>query len=172
MAGTRDLLDHSLKVLFIGYNPSLRSAEINHHYAGNANRFWQMLHEAGFTDRKLRPEEDEELLALGIGLTNIVARPTKTAAEITRQEYLEGKEILKQKLFTYRPQVAAYVGIGVYKIFAGKPKVELGVQTESVVTGVKDFVLPSTSGLNRMLNHEMRQWYTDLYHYSQIHQDY
>lgn len=162
MQGTRDLLSDDLVVLFIGYNPSLRSAEINHHYAGNANRFWLMLNEAGFTDRKLRPEDDQELLGLGLGLTNIVSRPTRAAAEITRLEYEEGREALRCKLETYRPHYAAYVGIGVYKIFARNPRAALGQQPISVVNGVQDFVLPSTSGLNRMLNAQMLGWFKAL----------
>ncbi len=162
MQGTRDLLAERLRVLFIGYNPSLRSAEINHHYAGNANRFWQMLYEAGLTDRKLRPEEDDELLSMGLGLTNIVARPTRAAAEITKLEYEEGREALRLKLERYQPCYAAYVGIGVYKVFARNPHALLGLQPDSVVEGVRDFVLPSTSGLNRMLNAEMLGWFRAL----------
>ncbi|MGE5653920.1 MAG: mismatch-specific DNA-glycosylase [Bacillota bacterium] len=162
MHGTRDLLAEQLKVLFIGYNPSLRSAEINHHYAGNANRFWLMLYEAGFTDHKLRPEDDQELLELGLGLTNIVARPTRAASEITKTEYEEGRELLRVKLERYQPRYAAYVGIGVYKVFARNPSAALGLQSVSVVHGVQDFVLPSTSGLNRMLNAEMLNWYRSL----------
>ncbi len=159
MQGTHDLLAEKLSVLFIGYNPSLRSAEINRHYAGNANRFWQMLYEAGFTDRRLRPEEDEELLGLGLGLTNIVARPTRAAAEITKAEYDAGRQVLRSKLERYRPRYAAYVGIGVYRIFAQNPRASLGLQPTSVVEGVQDFVLPSTSGLNRMLSAEMQGWF-------------
>lgn len=162
MQGTRDLLAENLNVLFIGYNPSLRSAEINHHYAGRANRFWQMLYESGFTDRKLRPEEDEELLRLGLGLTNIVERPSKAAAEITKAEYEEGRALLRAKLERYRPRYAAYVGIGVYKVFAQNPRAGLGLQSGSVVDGVQDFVLPSTSGLNRMPSAEMLSWYRAL----------
>lgn len=150
-----DHIRPGLLVLFIGFNPSIRSGETGHHYANPNNRFWKIIHDAGLTPRRFAPEEDSELLELGYGFTNIVPRPTKTAAEITKEEYSLGRVELKRKLERFRPQVACYVGKGVYEQFSGRKSVEWGEQPESMVAGVTDFVAPSTSGLVRMRTDEM-----------------
>lgn len=145
-----DILAPGLKILFIGYNPGLRSAEMGHHYAGKSNRFWDILYRAGLTAEKLDYTRDRELLSYGYGSTNIIDRPSKSANELARKEYLEGKKALRELLNEYKPSVACYVGIGVYKSFSGKRKVEWGQQTDQILEGILDFVAPSTSGLNRM----------------------
>jgi TDG/mug DNA glycosylase family protein len=145
----KDILDYNLKIVFIGYNPGLKTSQTGHHYAGTSNRFWKLLFESGMTPYKFRPEEDRKLLELGYGSTNIVSRPTRSAAEITKKEFKEGAVILKDVLKKYRPQIAAYMGIGVYKIFSGKKDIKSGLQEESVVPGTIDYVCSSPSGLNR-----------------------
>lgn len=153
ITGLRPIPDHiqpNLRLLFVGFNPSIRSSETGHHYANPNNRFWKIIHEAGITDRRYRPEEDQDLLHLGIGFTNIVARPTKTAAEITKQEYEEGAQLLRDKLIRFRPRVACYVGKGVYEQMSGSRNIDWGKQPNSIVPGVLDYVVPSSSGLVRM----------------------
>lgn len=145
-----DIIAPNLRILFVGYNPSLRSAAAGHHFAGPSNGFWKVLHESGLTERRLRPEEDQSLLGVGLGVTNLVARPTRAAAELTAIDYAAGRVELTQKLQQYQPQAVCYVGIGLYKIFARRKQCQFGWQPVSVVTGVADFVAPSTSGLNRM----------------------
>lgn len=149
MKGLPDYLGDKMKILFIGYNPGLRSAELGHHYAGKGNVFFPLLYEAGLIDKPLTPDDDGRLLAeYGYGLTNLVARPTQGIKDLTREDYRAGGEILNNVLERYQPIIAAYVGIGVYKHFTGQKKVSLGKQEHSVVHSVTDFVLPSTSGLN------------------------
>jgi TDG/mug DNA glycosylase family protein len=150
-----DHLGYGLAVLFIGYNPSIRSGETGHHYANPNNRFWKIIHEAGLTPRKYKPEEDGELLKLGYGFTNIVARPTKTAAEITKAEYNTGRLRLMGTIEKYRPKIACFVGKGVYEHYSGKTGVAWGEQPESLVPGVVEFVAPSSSGLVRMSTGEI-----------------
>ncbi|MGI6357972.1 MAG: mismatch-specific DNA-glycosylase [Bacillota bacterium] len=145
-----DIITPALRVLFVGYNPGLRSAAVGHHFAGPSNRFWRVLYEAGLTPVRLSAEQDGTMLSLGLGLTNLVDRPTRGAAELTAADYRQGRERLLQKLKEYRPQNVCYVGIGVYKAFAGLPKCDYGWQQQAVVEGCNDFVAPSTSGLNRM----------------------
>jgi TDG/mug DNA glycosylase family protein len=157
-----DHIREGLDILFVGFNPSLRSGETGHHYANPNNRFWTILYEAGLTPRKFRPEEDRELLALGYGFTNIVARPTRTAAEITREEYLEGRNILREKIARYRPFVACFVGKGVYEQYSGRRDVAWGLQNIPVVPGVNDFVAPSSSGLVRMKREEIVKIFREL----------
>ncbi|TVX91860.1 G/U mismatch-specific DNA glycosylase [Paenibacillus agilis] len=150
LAAINDHLQPGLKLLFVGFNPSLRSGETGHHYANPRNRFYTIIHEAGLTQRRYRPEEDQDLLELGYGFTNIVARPTLAAADITAEEYAEGRVILRDKIRTYRPKVVCFVGKGVYEKYSGRRDVQWGFQETSVVEGVWEFVAPSSSGLVRM----------------------
>src|SRR3977135_2535971 len=82
-----DVLAPGLRVLFCGINPGLYTAAVGHHFARPGNRFWPALHKSGFTDRLLSPFAERELLALGIGVTNVVARATATAAELTKEDF-------------------------------------------------------------------------------------
>lgn len=145
-----DHLRPGLKVLFVGFNPSLRSAETGHHFANPANRFWRIIHQAGLTPRLCRAEEDGNLLELGYGFTNIVARPSRTAAEISRDEYLKGAQILTKKIEHNRPERVCFVGKGVYQFYSGRKDVEWGFQGKLMIEGVREFVAPSSSGLVRM----------------------
>ena len=150
-----DHLAPDLDILFVGFNPSLRSGLTGHHYANPSNRFWKVLFEAGLTSRIYKPEEDGELLRLGYGFTNIVDRPTRRADEITNDEFREGRRKLKQKIETFRPKIVCFVGKGVYEQYSGKSEIPWGVQPEPQVPGVVDFVAPSTSGLVRMRTAEI-----------------
>lgn len=159
-----DHLAPGLDIVFIGYNPSLLSSETGHHYANPNNRFWKMLHGAGFTARLYAPREDADLLAQGFGFTNIVARPTRAAADIAPEEYDEGRALLLRKLQTYRPRAACFVGRGVYERYAGRKTKEWGFQPDhlSLVRGMREFVGPSTSGLVRMTLDELIRVYREL----------
>lgn len=158
----RDLLKPDLALLFCGYNPSLRSGHTGHHYAHPGNRFWRVLHAAGVTDRLYKPEEDEALLEIGIGFTNLCPRPSRRADELTRDEIKTGAEELRARLEHYRPSAVAYTGIGVYKWFRATSRVDWGLQEHSAVPGVTDVVVPSPSGLNRMLFEELVEHYRAL----------
>lgn len=157
-----DLLKPDLTLVFCGYNPSLRSGLSGYHYAHPGNRFWRVLHAAGITGRLYRPEEDEELLDRGIGFTNLCPRPTRRADELTREEILAGGEALRATLERLRPEAVAYTGIGVYKWFRRTSKARWGVQSEPAVEGVVDVVVPSPSGLNRMVFDELVEHYRAL----------
>jgi TDG/mug DNA glycosylase family protein len=157
-----DHLKENLKVLFVGFNPSIRSSEIGHHYANPNNRFWRILYEAGLTSRKYDATEDAKLLDLGYGFTNIVQRPTKAADEITKEEYVEGREILKKKVEQLMPQVVCFVGKGVYQQYSGLKVIQWGKQPNGFVPGVVDFVAPSSSGLVRMKMEEIVDIYKGL----------
>lgn len=148
--GIPDSVRAGLDILFIGYNPSLRSGEVGHNYAGRGNRFWKLLFEAGLTERLMHPSEDRDLLAVGYGFTNIVARPTRRADEITKEEYAEGRVQLRQLLEANSPKIACFVGKGVYEQYACRKQIPWGRQQAGPVPGVVDFVVPSSSGLVRM----------------------
>lgn len=154
-----DLLRPGLDLLFCGYNPSLTSGNTGHHYAHPGNRFWRVLCSAGITDRLYAPREDERLLDLGIGFTNLCARPTRRADELASEEIRAGAAVLRANLERFRPSAVAYTGIGVYKWFRATSKAAWGVQPTSAVAGVADVVVPSPSGLNRMRLEELVDHY-------------
>lgn len=136
-----------LRVLFVGINPSLRSAEVGHHFARPGNRFWPAIHRAGLTPRLLRPEEDVELLDHGLGVTNVVDRPTRTAAELFPEELRAGAAALDELVARYRPRVLAVLGITAYRTGFDRPRAGIGLQPERV-GGAATWVVPNPSGLN------------------------
>ncbi|WP_338470645.1 G/U mismatch-specific DNA glycosylase [Niallia sp. XMNu-256] len=158
-----DIIDENLKVLFTGFNPSVRSGETGHHYANPNNRFWKILFQAGLTQRKYQPDEDVSLLASGYGFTNIVPRPTKAADEITKEEYQEGRIELRKKIERYSPKVVCFVGKGVYLQYSGLKSAPWGKQDKSIVPGTIDFVAPSSSGLVRMKLDDVVAIYKELH---------
>ncbi|MCL6571851.1 MAG: mismatch-specific DNA-glycosylase [Bacillus sp. (in: Bacteria)] len=157
-----DHLKEELKILFVGFNPSIRSSELGHHYANSNNRFWKILFDAGLTAKKYEASEDAKLLELGYGFTNIVHRPTKAAVEITKEEYKEGKEVLRKKIEHFKPEVVCFVGKGVYQQYSGRKAIPWGRQSRSIVSGIIDFVAPSSSGLVRMKTEEIVGIYKEL----------
>lgn len=162
MNGIPDHLEYGLSVVFIGFNPSLRSGETGHHYANPRNNFWRILHQSGLTPRLYQASEDGELLQLGYGFTNIVARPTRGIADITREEYAEGRRILREKLVVYRPRVACFVGKGVYTKYSRKKQASWGFQPDPQYPFTHEFVAPSSSGLVRMSSDEIIGIYNQL----------
>ncbi len=157
-----DHLKKHLDILFVGFNPSIRSSETGYHYANPNNRFWKILFEAGLTPRKYAPHENEKLLELGYGLTNIVPRPTRAAADITKEEYKTGAEQLRKKIERYQPKAVCFVGKGVYLEFSGKKKAPWGKQQDPVIPGVIEYVAPSSSGLVRIKQPEIVEIYEGL----------
>jgi len=148
-AGTTlpDVIAPGLDVLFCGINPGLYTAAVQQHFGRPGNRFWPVLHRAGFTPRLFHPDEQRELLPLGYGITNLVARATAAAAELRDDELAEGGRILERKIRRYKPRVLAVVGIGAYRTAFARPKAKLGLQPETIgATAI--WVLPNPSGLN------------------------
>jgi TDG/mug DNA glycosylase family protein len=142
-----DVIANGLRVLFCGINPGLYTAAVGHHFARPGNRFWPALHRAGFTDRQLSPFEENELLDLGYGITNLVARATASAAELANEEYVRGARILEKKVLLYKPRFVAFVGLGAYRAAFGQPNAAVGQQSERL-GDARVWTLPSTSGLN------------------------
>jgi TDG/mug DNA glycosylase family protein len=136
-----------LRVLFCGINPGLYSAAVGHHFARPGNRFWPTLFAAGFTDRLLAPHEERELLARGYGITNVVARSSGAADELTNAELADGGRRLAAKVRRYRPRILAVLGVGAYRTAFARPKARLGLQQERIGDTTL-WVLPNPSGLN------------------------
>jgi double-stranded uracil-DNA glycosylase len=136
-----------LRVLFVGINPSLRSAEVGHHFARPGNRFWPTLFAAGFTPRRLRPQDDHELLAYGIGVTNIADRPTRAADELSLDELRDGAAELERVVARCTPRLVAVVGLTAYRLAFMRPRAVMGLQP-ATIGGRPVWVLPNPSGLN------------------------
>jgi TDG/mug DNA glycosylase family protein len=142
-----DIIAPRLKVLFVGINPSLYSAAVRHHFARPGNRFWPVLHTAGFTGRLLSPFEERELLQSGYGITNIIRRASRAAAELSPAEFTTGGRRLNAKVRRYRPRIVAVLGVGAYRAAFARPKAVLGKQEDTLGDAIV-WVLPNPSGLN------------------------
>ncbi|HEX8463970.1 MAG TPA: G/U mismatch-specific DNA glycosylase [Abditibacterium sp.] len=142
-----DILAPHLDVVFCGINPSVYSVVVGHHFARPGNRFWPALHAGGFTPRRLMPREDQMLLDFGLGITNIAARSSVAAAELSKTELEEGAQLLEAKMEKFKPRVLAVLGISAYRTGFARPKAVLGLQEERI-GGTKIWVLPNPSGLN------------------------
>jgi double-stranded uracil-DNA glycosylase len=142
-----DVVAPGLRVLFSGINPGLYSAATGHHFARPGNRFWPALHRSGFTPRQLRADEQEQLLGLGLGITNIVARATARADELTDQELRDGGQALLAKAERLAPRWLAVVGVTAYRTAFGQARAAVGPQ-DLTAGGTRLWVLPNPSGLN------------------------
>lgn len=160
MTNSHLLPDHirpDVRILFVGINPGLRSAELGHHYAGYSNRFWKLLYESQCVPIPLTYRDDWRLPEWGYGLTNLVERPTTGIAELTTLDYTKGRQILLKKIQSYQPSMIAVLGITVGKILLPPPlpskkmnsqqPSHVGLQTEEF-GGAPVFVLPNPSGKN------------------------
>ena len=134
-------------MLFCGINPGLYSAATRHHFARPGNRFWPALYAAGFSDHLLQPWEEDRLLPRGVGITNLVARATAGADELTREELVAGRRRLERVVRRNGPRWVAVLGLGAYRSAFGRPLATVGAQSELVV-GARLWVLPNPSGLN------------------------
>jgi TDG/mug DNA glycosylase family protein len=142
-----DVLAGGLRVVFAGINPGLYSAATGHHFARPGNRFWPTLHRSAFTPRQFRPDEQDQILALGLGITNVAPRATVRAAELTAAELREGALALQEKMARLRPQWLAVLGVTVYRTAFGHPDAVVGPQAAGIGP-TRLWVLPNPSGLN------------------------
>jgi len=167
-----DYLATGLKVIFVGFNPSIYSATLGHYYARPTNQFWSCLNQSGLLPAtvSLGPQDDSRLPLYGLGLTDVVKRPTRSCSELRASDYQSGVSSLREKLLRYSPKVAALNGKGVFEAYRqfGHPSggrampVELGLQARDSA-GVQLFVLPSTSSINARLSlKEKAAWFKQL----------
>lgn len=144
----KDVVAVRPRLLLVGINPGLRSSAEGHHFAGNGNPFWRLLHASKLTPALLAYAEDQQLARHGIALTNLCPRPTRTAAELGRLELVRGRATLARKIARWRPGVVAFVGISLYRAYfdvVGGPGPGAKRQT---IAGARVFVVPNPSGLN------------------------
>jgi TDG/mug DNA glycosylase family protein len=142
-----DLIAPGLRVLFVGINPGLYSGAVGHHFARPGNRFWPTLHAAGFTPWVVSPFEERDLLQYGLGITNLVARTTATAAELTTDELQQGAELLEKKVQRFAPRFVAFLGLDSYRKGLKRRRATVGPQEEGIAAS-QVWLLPNPSGLN------------------------
>jgi TDG/mug DNA glycosylase family protein len=149
-----DYLRRGMKLVIVGINPGENSVRAGHYYSGRGNPFWEMLYEGGVVPEPVEYTEDKRMIEFGIGLTDLVKRPTRGIEEIRREEWTEGRVLLAQKLEEFGPRVIAFNGKTAYEKFSGRP-CSLGLQKETLY-GARVFVLPSTSGQNAMVSRNQK----------------
>lgn len=143
-----DVLGPGLRLLLVGINPGRRSAELGQHFAGHGNRFWPALHDAGLVPERLGPADQERLPSFGVGLTNLVARPSARANELTTAELRAGAVALRRQAREWCPVVVAVLGITAYRRAFDEPGARLGLQVHGATPTSQWWVLPNPSGLN------------------------
>jgi double-stranded uracil-DNA glycosylase len=152
----RDRIEPGLKVLFVGINPGVRSAQTGHHFAGYSNRFWKLLYESQLVSEPVTFEDDDRLPDFGYGITNIVARPSPGMNDLRPEEYQAGARVLMKKIARFRPEIVALVGVTVYRALlaslgdrqAARREIRLGLQDSPIPLPASVFVLPNPSGRN------------------------
>lgn len=159
--GISDIIQPGLRVLFCGINPGKSSAHTGFHFAHPGNRFWKTIFQAGFTRSKLKPEQEQQLLETGCGITMLVERPTVLASELAGSELREGGQALVDKIERYQPAALAVLGKQAYQQAFRRSKVEWGRQPLTIA-GTEIWVLPNPSGLNRASQQEMTAAYAAL----------
>lgn len=142
-----DVAAAGLRVLFSGINPGLYSAATGYHFARPGNRFWPALHRSGFTPRQLDPSEQACLLELGLGITNVAARATARADELSPGELRAGGELLRARTLSLAPGWLAVLGVTAYRTSFGVKNATVGPQDQALGT-TQVWVLPNPSGLN------------------------
>jgi TDG/mug DNA glycosylase family protein len=148
MAKLRDILKPRPRILFVGINPSIRSEQMGHHFASPANPFWRLLYAARLVPEELKCEDDVRLVEFDLALTSLCARATRSAAELTTAEMIEGQKLLARKIRRVQPQVVAFVGVSIYRRFFGVAQGEGAGAKAETISGARVFVLPNPSGLN------------------------
>jgi double-stranded uracil-DNA glycosylase len=156
-----DVLAPGLRVVFCGINPGRWSAAAGAHFANPRNDFWRLLHDAGFTSRLLAPQEQEQLLSYGLGVTNAAFRATKGSGDLRRGDFEGAAERLAAIAEELHPGWIAFVGKEAYRgTFNERP--ELGAQ-ERTLGDTRLFVLPSTSPANAAVPYaERMKWFRRL----------
>lgn len=142
-----DIHGPDMRVLLVGINPSLYSAAVGHHFARPGNRFWPALAAAGITPEELSPADDGRLVEFGYGLTNVVARATARADELSPEECRRGGQALLRKVRRWQPRCVAVLGATAFRTAFQQPQAAIGPQPKPLA-GAAVWVLPNPSGLN------------------------
>src|SRR5271156_2264730 len=148
MAKLGDILKPRPRILFVGINPSIRSEQMGHHFASPGNPFWRLLYASRLVPEELAYEDDARLVEFDLALTSLCPRATRSAAELTSAEMIEGQKALARRIRRVQPQVVAFVGVSIYRRFFGVAHGDGAGAKREEVFGARVVVLPNPSGLN------------------------
>lgn len=148
MGYSPDILATDLDVVFCGINPAATAAAAGHNFSNPSNRFWTVLHLAGFTDVRLPPEQERQLLTYGCGITAVVTRPTPRARDATTTEIRTAAPMFEAKIQRYAPRTVAFLGKQAVAAMLSRPDLEWGRQPFHIASA-QAWVLPNPSGRNR-----------------------
>lgn len=149
-----DLVGDEVRLVFVGINPGLWTAAAQAHFARPGNRFYKALHQAGITPFVIDPrdgfDDDERraLMSRGIAITNLVDRATARADELDKRDLRQGARRIVRKMASWRPRVAAFVGLTAYRTAFDRPQADVGRQEDHRIGGAEVWALPNPSGLN------------------------
>jgi TDG/mug DNA glycosylase family protein len=143
-----DILRRNLYVVFCGLNPAASAVTDGHNFSNRSNRFWSVLHLAGFTDVRLCPQDERRLLRYGCGITAVVDRPTRSAGDVASREYRNAQPALEAKIRRYAPRCVAFLGKRALSAMIGNAHLGWG-EYAGGFAGTLAWVLPNPSGLNR-----------------------
>jgi TDG/mug DNA glycosylase family protein len=144
--GLQPLLAPHLRVLIVGFNPSIPAYRLGHYYANPSNRFYHLLHASGLTPRLLRPTEDADLLSYGVGVTDLCDVPSARAADLAPEDFTRGIATLRERVRQCTPRALCCNGVGVFRVLFGRAPARIGRQQDIRLEGAVVFVVPSSSG--------------------------
>lgn len=159
-----DRIKPGIRILFVGINPGVRSAQTGHHFAGPGNCFWKLLWEARLVPEPVTHEDDDRLPEFGMGVTNLVPRPSPGIDSLKPGEYLAGWPVLEKKIDAYRPAVVALVGVTLWRAILPlvltdeverrrAARIKCPGPQSLTIHGARIFVLPNPSGRNAHFSH-------------------
>jgi double-stranded uracil-DNA glycosylase len=164
----KDRIEPGVRVLFVGINPGVRSALTGHHFAGFSNRFWKLLFESGLVPERVSYVDDDRLPTWGLGITNLIPRPTPGVGDLLPAEYLAGRAALLRKIRRYKPAIVVLIGISLARSLLpseARGALDIGPHAETLA-GIPVFVLPNPSGRNAHFSYaQMLEAFTQLRRY-------
>ena len=143
-----DILTRGLDVIFCGLNPAASAAAAGHNFSNRSNRFWTVLHLAGFTDVRLQPQDERRLLKYGCGITAVVRRPSTRADVVLPEEFRKARPSFEAKMQRYAPRSIAFLGKRALSIMVGQRDVGWG-EYPAGFAGTMAWILPNPSGRNK-----------------------
>ena len=163
-----DYLKTGLDIVLVGLNPSLYSLEVGHYFATTRNRFWRAVNRSGLLTETLDAGTDYKLLEQGIGLTDVVKRPTRGASDLRAADYREWAPVLKEKMERYEPLIVCFHGAVAYRNYLRHGEgirassIELGLQAHTIGSS-RVFVVPNPSPANATYSLDaLVGWYQSL----------
>jgi TDG/mug DNA glycosylase family protein len=125
------------KILFVGINPHPGSFNRGVPFSNN-KLFWYLLSEAGMINEKRDELGDDEALSrvykekfnavYGLGLVNVIHRPTPDITGLKKDEELLGRKRIFRIIKAEMPKVVCFIGKVAYEKYIGSKDFSFGWQ--------------------------------------------